>query len=69
MAEFNWKGWGLIPLFCSKKEFETIVSGDLWQHWAHDLKDEEIKEIKDGEGREEEGRNFCDNEMIMKCHF
>ena len=31
--------------------------------------DEEIKEIKDGEGREEEGRNFCDNEMIMKCHF
>ncbi|ASK79392.1 hypothetical protein CF386_10045 [Paraphotobacterium marinum] len=44
MAEFNWKGWGLIPLFCSKKEFKKIVSGDLWQHWAHDLKDEEIKE-------------------------
>ncbi|EHV9705091.1 hypothetical protein WOC09_02265 [Vibrio parahaemolyticus] len=46
MTEYKWQGWGLLPLFISKKAFSQIISSAGWSHWAKGLSTSEIKDVR-----------------------
>lgn len=46
MAEYQWAGWGILPLIQSKSEFDELLANNVWQHWSKNKTDSQIKDIR-----------------------